>query len=56
MNSNKKYIKSVISSLLANDNERTNKLIRELTENIMIQKENDIMDIITESFKGDYDV
>ena len=53
---NKKRIKALVSGLMANDEDRVNNLVRELTESIIPEKEDDIMDIITESFKGESNV
>lgn len=56
MNSNKKYIKDLVSSLMTDDNERVDSLVKKLTESIIPEKEDAIMEIITESFKGDTNV
>lgn len=56
MSNNKKRIKALVSGLIAGDDERVNSLVKELTESIIPEKEDDIMDIITESFKGETDV
>lgn len=53
MNNTQKQIKALISGLLADDNQRIDKIVRELSESIITEKENDIMTIITESFNGD---
>lgn len=53
MNNTKNQIKSIISGLLADDNQRVDRIVRELSESIIPEKERDIMQIITESFKGD---
>jgi hypothetical protein len=53
MNNTKKQIKAIISGLLADDNQRVERIVRELSESIIPEKERDIMQIITESFRGD---
>lgn len=53
---NKKRIKALVSGLMANDTDRVNSLVQELTESIIPEKEDDIMNIITESFKGETNV
>jgi hypothetical protein len=57
MNSNnEKRIRALVSGLMANDTEKINSVVRELTESIIPEKEPFIMGIITESFKGETDV
>lgn len=53
MNNTQKQIKALISGLLADDNQRVDKIVRELSESIIAEKESDIMTIITESLNGD---
>jgi hypothetical protein len=56
MNNNKKKIKSLISNLLAGNTQNIDNLTRELSESILIDKEDDLMKILTESFKGETNV
>jgi hypothetical protein len=56
MNNTKKQIKAIISGLLADDNQRVDRIVRELSESIIPEKERDIMQIITESFNKDVNV
>jgi hypothetical protein len=56
MSNSKKRIKALVSGLLAGDTERVNTLVKQLTESIIPEKEDEIMDIITESFKGETNV
>lgn len=53
MNNTQKQIKALISGLLADDGQRVDKIVRELSESIIAEKEKEIMTIITESFNGD---
>ena len=53
MNNTQKQIKALIGGLLADDNQRVDKKIKELSESIIAEKECDIMTIITESLNGD---
>jgi len=57
MSSNlEKKMKALISSLIVNDNKKTEMLVNEISESILPDKEDDIMKIIMESFEGDANV
>ena len=56
MNNHKKKIKSLISNLLANNDDQVDTIVNDLTESIFIDREDSIMQIITESFKGETNV
>lgn len=57
MNRNlEKKVKSLISGLLVNDDNKVNMLVNELTEAIIPNKEDMILNSLIESFKGDRDV
>jgi len=56
MSNSKKRIKALVSGLMAGDTERVTNLVNELTESIVPERENEIMEIITESFKGETNV
>lgn len=56
MNNSKKRIKALVSGLMAGDTERVNAVVKQLTESIVPEKEDEIMEIITESFKGETNV
>ena len=53
MENTKKQVKALMSCLLANDQERISKLVAELNESVIPEKEPQIMEILTESFQGD---
>lgn len=55
MNS-KKQIKSLISNILANNEQQVDNMVRQLSESILIEKEDVLMRILTESFKGETNV
>ena len=56
MNNHKKKIKSLISNLLANNTTQVDNIVNELSESILIDKEDSIMKIINESFNGETNV
>ena len=56
MEGNKKHIKALISGLLANDDQKVARIVNELSESILPQKEKIIMKIIIESLRGELDV
>ena len=56
MNNNKKKIKSLISNILADNSANVDNLVKELSESILIDKHDEVMQIITESFKGETNV
>lgn len=54
MNRNtEKKIKSLIGGLIVNDDKKINQLINELTESIVSDKENFIIEAISDSFRGE---
>lgn len=55
MNS-KKQIKSLISNILANNQQQVDSMVHQLSESILIEKEDTLMRILTESFKGETNV
>lgn len=56
MENTRKKIKALISGILADDTQKIDSIMKELSEGIISQKEDQIMKILTESFKGEYDV
>jgi hypothetical protein len=56
MSNNEKRIKSLISGIMTGDDAKVQSIVNELTESIIPKKEDEIMEIITESFKGETDV
>jgi hypothetical protein len=48
-----KKIKALISGLIVNDDARIEKLVNELSESILPDKEEKIMSILLENFKGE---
>ena len=57
MSSNvKKQVKALIGSLIVNDQKRTDMLIKELSESLLAEKEEHVMKVIMESFKGETNV
>ena len=53
MDNTKKQIKALISGLLAEDTQKVNRLVGELSESIIQRKEKVIMEMITKSLRGD---
>ena len=51
-----KKVKALISGLIVNDKNKINRLVNELTESILPEKDEKLMKIITESFKGETNV
>lgn len=51
-----KKIKTLISAVLVNDTSKIDKCVSEITESIIPSKEDQIMNTIVESFKGETDV
>lgn len=56
MTNSKNKIKSLIGGLITNDTTKVNTLVRELSESIVPEKEDYIMKVLIESFKGDANV
>jgi len=56
MDNTKKKIKALISGILAEDNQKVKSVVKDLTESIIPEKEQDIMNVLIESFKGETDV
>lgn len=56
MNNTKKKIKTLISGILADDTKKVETVVRDLSESIIPERENDIMSVLIESFKGETDV
>lgn len=56
METTTKQVKALIGSMLTNDQERISKLVAELNESVIPDKESQIMEILTESFRGDTNV
>lgn len=56
MDNTKKKIKALISGLLADDDKRVKSVVRDLSESIIPDREQDIMNVLIESFKGETDV
>lgn len=52
----RKKIKALISGILADDTQKINSIVQELSESIIPEKEDQIMQVLTESFKGDKNV
>lgn len=56
MDNTKKKIKALISGLLADDDNKVKSVVRDLSESIIPDREQDIMSVLIESFKGETDV
>ncbi len=56
MDNTKIKVKALISGILADDAQKVKSVIRDLSESIIPDKEQDIMNVLIESFKGDVDV
>ena len=56
MNNTKKKIKALISGILADDEQKVKSVVRDLSESIIPDKEQDIMNVLIESFKGETNV
>jgi len=56
MDNTKKKIKALISGLLADDDDKVKSVVRDLSESIMTDRENEIMSVLVKSFKGETDV
>jgi hypothetical protein len=56
MDNTKKKIKTLISGILADDTQKVETAVRDLSESIIPDRESDIMSVLIESFKGETDV
>jgi len=56
MDNTKKKVKALISGILADDTDKVKSVVRDLSESIIPDKEQEIMSVLIESFKGDTDV
>ena len=56
MTNSKKKIKSLIGGLITNDTDKIHSLVKELSESIVPEKEDVIMEVLIESFKGETNV
>ena len=56
MTNSKKKIKSLIGGLITNDKAKIESLVKEISEAIVPEKEDYIMKILIESFKGETNV
>jgi len=56
MDNTKKKIKALISGILADDDQKVKTAVRDLSECIIPDREQDIMNALIESFKGETNV
>jgi hypothetical protein len=56
MENYKKQIKSLIGGLITNDTKKINSLVKELSESVVPEKEDYIMKVLIESFRGETNV
>lgn len=56
MDNTKKKIKALISGILADDDQKVKSVVRDLSESIIPDREQDIMNVLIESFNGETNV
>lgn len=56
MKNSKKKIKSLIGGLITNDKAKIESLVKELSQSIVPDKEDYIMNVLVEGFKGETNV
>jgi len=56
MTNSKKKIKSLIGGLITNDQAKIESLVKELSKSVVPEKEECIMNVLIESFKGETNV
>ena len=56
MKNSKKQMKSLIGGLITNDQAKIESMVKELSQSIVPDKEEEIMSILVESFKGETNV